>query len=129
LAVQSASIDPQDILGIRRRLHQLHHAPTDAHGTPLCLLDPWSKDPQAWPKLWKHHGAKTQTDRINQIAQERNEPWLARYGGAIGLEWFFPKVLEALETLTAVYEETRQLDRSRRLVRLATHLRTLPPLQ
>src|SRR5258708_1544832 len=59
--------------------------------------------PLAWPKLWKHHGAKAETDRINQVARERNEPWLARYGGTIGLEWFFPKVLETLIAEPTVY--------------------------
>ncbi len=103
-AVQSAGIDPQDILGIGVDFTSCTMLPTDAHGTPLCLLEQWSKDPQAWPKLWKHHGAKSQTDRINQVAHELNEPWLARYGGTIGLEWFFPKVLEALELSPQVYE-------------------------
>jgi len=106
-AVKSAGIDPQDILGIGVDFTSCTMLPADAHGTPLCLLEQWSKEPQAWPKLWKHHGAKTQTDRINQIAQERKEAWLARYGGTIGLEWFFPKVLEALERSPEVYDATR----------------------
>ena len=60
--------------------------------------------PLAWPKLWKHHGAKAETDHINRIARERDESWLARYGGAIGLEWFFPKVLETLNHAPDVYD-------------------------
>jgi L-ribulokinase len=71
--------------------------PTSTDGTPLCLIDKFAKRPLAWPKLWKHHGAKTQTDRINAVANDRNEPFLRRYGGTIGLEWFFPKVLETIE--------------------------------
>ena len=55
-------------------------------------------NPLAWPKLWKHHQReKPETDRINLIARERNQTWLARYGGIIGIEWFFPKT----ETLNA----------------------------
>ena len=78
--------------------------PCRADGTPLCLTDEFAAEPLAWPKLWKHHAAKAETDRINQIARERNEPWLARYGGAIGLEWFFPKVLETLRLAPHVYD-------------------------
>lgn len=78
--------------------------PTKADGTPLCLLDDFRKEPFAWPKLWKHHGAQAQTDRINQVAQARKEKFLARYGGVIGLEWFFPKMLETLEKAPSVYE-------------------------
>jgi L-ribulokinase len=73
-------------------------------GTPLCLQDTFKNIPQAWPKLWKHHGAKQETDRINEIARERGEPWLARYGGTIGLEWFFPKVYETLTHAPNVYD-------------------------
>ena len=80
--------------------------PTRADGTPLCLCDEYIGEKYAWPKLWKHHGAKTQTDRINQLARERNEPWLSRYGGVIGLEWFFPKVLETLEEAPHIYDAT-----------------------
>lgn len=80
--------------------------PARADGTPLCLCDEFAGEKYAWPKLWKHHGAKTQTDRINQLARDRKEPWLKRYGGVIGLEWFFPKVLETLEEAPHVYDAT-----------------------
>jgi len=92
--------------------------PALCDGTPLCLLDDFKSTPLSWPKLWKHHGAKSETDRINQIARERNEPWLARYGGRIGLEWFFPKVLETLNHAPHVYDKTEVWSR-RRLARLA----------
>src|SRR5688572_26821910 len=78
--------------------------PTVHEGTPLCLLERFAGVPLAWPKLWKHHGAKSETDRINQIARERNESWLSRYGSIIGLEWFFPKVLETLNHAPEVYD-------------------------
>src|SRR5205807_262571 len=77
--------------------------PSRADGTPLCLTEPFRRVPQAWPKLWKHHGAKGEADRINDIARQRKEPWLNRYGGTISLEWFFPKVLETLHHSPAVY--------------------------
>ena len=51
----------------------------------------------AWPKLWKHHGAAAQAVRMTELAERRSEPWLARYGGGVGLEWLFPKILEAIE--------------------------------
>lgn len=78
--------------------------PTQRDGTPLCLLGQFAAEPYAWPKLWKHHGAERQTARINQLARQRKEAWLDRYGGIIGLEWFFPKVLETLEAAPEVYQ-------------------------
>ena len=80
--------------------------PTQGDGVPLCLLPEHKHNPQAWPKLWKHHGAKTQTQRIDRVAHERREPFLEQYGGTIGLEWFFPKVLEALDEAPEVYRAT-----------------------
>ena len=77
--------------------------PAMADGTPLCLLPEHRENPLAWPKLWKHHGAKRQTERIDRLAHERRERFLDQYGGAIGLEWFFPKMLETLEEAPEVY--------------------------
>jgi L-ribulokinase len=52
--------------------------------------------------LWKHHGALAQTERINRAAAQRREPWLARYGGIVGLEWLFPKMLEVIESSPSI---------------------------
>ncbi len=38
-----------------------------------------------------------QTEHMNAIARQRDEPFLKRYGGTIGLEWFFPKMLETIQ--------------------------------
>ena len=56
----------------RRRFHQLHDAADAARwhaALPHSINS--AQSPLAWPKLWKHHGAKAETDRINQVARER----------------------------------------------------------
>ena len=90
-----------------------------ADGTPLCALDELRERPHAYPKLWKHHAAQAQADRINALAAERGEPWLARYGGRISSEWEFAKALQVLEEDPEVYERDGPLGRGRRLDRLA----------
>ena len=105
-AVAESRVLPGDVIGVGVAFTSCTMLPCLADGTPLCLLDRFKDVPLAWPKLWKHHGAKSETDRINQVARERNEPWLARYGGTIGLEWFFPKVLETLNHAPDVYDAT-----------------------
>ena len=65
--------------------------PTTADGTPLCRLPELRREPHAWVKLWKHHAAQPEADRINETAAARGEPWLPRYGGRISSEWFFSK--------------------------------------
>jgi len=102
-ALIEGKIRDDEIVGIGVDFTSCTMLPAKADGTPVCLLEEFKSIPLAWPKLWKHHGAKAETDRINQVARERNEPWLARYGGTIGLEWFFPKVLETLAAEPTVY--------------------------
>lgn len=104
--VRDAGVDAAQVIGIGVDFTSCTMLPALADGTPLCLVSKFAKQPLAWPKLWKHHGAKSQTDRINQVARQRAEPFLDRYGHSIGLEWFFPKILETLEEAPAVYNAT-----------------------
>ena len=83
--------------------------PTLADGTPLCLLDDLRREPHAWVKLWKHHAAQPEADRINAVAAERGEPWLPRYGGKISSEWFFAKALQILDEAPEIYARADRL--------------------
>ena len=103
-ALRQASAGAEDVLGIGVDFTSCTMLATKRDGTPLCLLKEFAAEPLAWPKLWKHHGAQAQTDRINAVARERGESFLQRYGGIIGLEWFFPKVLETLELAPRAYD-------------------------
>ncbi len=105
-ALRRAEVSATDVLGIGVDFTSCTMLPALADGTPLCLTEKWRGEKFAWPKLWKHHGAKTQTERLNALARERSEPWLARYGGIVGLEWFFPKLLETLERAPRVFDAT-----------------------
>jgi L-ribulokinase len=103
-ALRNASVSSDAVVGIGVDFTSCTMLPCLANGTPLCITDRFAHTPLAWPKLWKHHGAVEETDRINAIARERGEPWLQRYGGVVGLEWFFPKVLETLNRAPEVYD-------------------------
>ena len=102
-ALRQAKARGNDVLGIGVDFTSCTMLPTKRDGTPLCRLKEFAGEPLAWPKLWKHHGAQVQTDRINAVARERDESFLLRYGGSIGLEWFFPKMLETLELAPRAY--------------------------
>jgi len=103
-AIKKAGLTGDEIIGIGVDFTSCTMLPAKRDGTPLCLLAEYAEEKFAWPKLWKHHGAEKQTERINQLARQRKEPWLDRYGGIIGLEWFFPKVLETLEEAPQIYD-------------------------
>jgi L-ribulokinase len=105
-ALKTAGATAADVIGIGVDFTSCTMLPALADGRALSTAGDWGREKFAWPKLWKHHGAKRQTERINTLARERGEPWLDRYGGIIGLEWFFPKMLETLECAQAVYDAT-----------------------
>ncbi|PAY17379.1 ribulokinase [Rhodopirellula sp. SM50] len=103
-AIGQSGIDVRRVVGIGVDFTSCTMLPTQLDGTPLCELERFRNTPLAWPKLWKHHGAIEQTDRMNRIAKARNEAFMDRYGGTIGLEWFFPKMLETIDKAPEVAE-------------------------
>jgi L-ribulokinase len=91
------------ILGIGIDFTSCTVLPATGSGVPLCMLPAYRNLPHAWPKLWKHHAAQPQADRVNALAAERGEPWLPRYGGKISSEWLLPKALQLLEEAPDLY--------------------------
>ena len=104
-AVAAAGIDPARVVGIATDFTACTMVPTSADGTPLCELPDHVADPHAYVKLWKHHAAQPQADRINELARKRGEAWLPRYGGLISSEWEFAKGLQLLEEAPETYAE------------------------
>ncbi|MFJ4500051.1 ribulokinase [Streptomyces sp. NPDC088864] len=102
-ALADAGVDAAHVIGIGTDFTACTVLPATAEGVPLALLPEWADRPHAWPKLWKHHAAQDQADRINALAHERGEPWIGRYGGRISSEWQFAKALQVLEEDPAVY--------------------------
>jgi L-ribulokinase len=78
--------------------------PVTAEGVPLCRLPEWRARPHAWTKLWKHHAAQPVASRLNEVASDRGETFLSRYGGRISSEWYFPKLIEIWLEDRAVYD-------------------------
>ncbi|GAB2610775.1 ribulokinase [Pseudactinotalea suaedae] len=105
-ALEAAGVDPADVVGIGVDVTSCTMVPTTADGTPLCELPELADRPHAYVKLWKHHAAQGQADRINELARERGESWLPRYGGLISSEWQFAKGLQVLEEDREIYDAT-----------------------
>jgi L-ribulokinase len=102
-AVRDAGVDPADVIGVGTDFTACTMIPTTSDGTPLCELPEFANNPHAYVKLWKHHAAQPQADRINEVAAARGEKWLPRYGGLISSEWEFAKGLQLLEEAPEVY--------------------------
>ncbi|MCD9199423.1 ribulokinase [Aeromicrobium wangtongii] len=102
-AVRAAGIDPAQVIGIATDFTACTMIPTLSDGTPLNEIEALVAEPHAYVKLWKHHAAQAQADRITSLAQRRDEGWLPRYGGLISSEWQFAKGLQLLEEAPEVY--------------------------
>ncbi|MEU7476901.1 ribulokinase [Lentzea sp. NPDC042327] len=102
-AVEAAGISPSQVVGIGTDFTACTMVPVTADGTPLCDLPEFAGNPHAYVKLWRHHAAQGQADRINELARTRGEAWLPRYGGLISSEWEFAKGLQVLEEAPEVY--------------------------
>lgn len=103
-AVAAAGIDPAHVIGIATDFTACTMVPTLADGTPLNEVPGLQDRPHAYVKLWKHHAAQGQADRINELARTRAEAWLPRYGGLISSEWEFAKGLQLFEEDRELYD-------------------------
>jgi L-ribulokinase len=107
--LRQSGVDPGDVVGVGIDFTACTMLPTTADGAPLSTLPELRREPHAWVKLWKHHAAQPEADRINRLAQERGDGWLPRYGGKISSEWFFSKSLQILDEAPHIYAAAGRL--------------------
>ncbi len=102
--IKQAGVPAEEVCGLGIDFTSCTVLPTTGDGVPLCRIDRWRERPHAWPKLWKHHAAQRVADRLNQVALERQESFLERYGGRISSEWYFPKLIQIWDEDREVYD-------------------------
>lgn len=101
--LKQSGVDPADVVGLGIDFTACTILPTKTDGTPLCFLPEWRNNPHAWVKLWKHHAAQPEANKLNDKARELGYTFLDRYGGKISSEWFFPKAWQILDEAPEVY--------------------------
>ncbi|USB31958.1 ribulokinase [Paenibacillus sp. YPG26] len=104
--LKESGVKPEDVIGIGIDFTACTMLPVDEAGEPLCFREEFVNDPHSWVKLWKHHAAQPEADKINQIAAERGEDFLPRYGGKISSEWMIAKIWQILDEAPEIYERT-----------------------
>jgi L-ribulokinase len=107
--LKKSGVDPEDVIGLGIDFTACTMLPTKADGTPLCFLPEWRDNPHAWVKLWKHHAAQPEANKLNEIARELGYTFLDRYGNKISSEWFFPKAWQILDEAPEVYQAAERL--------------------
>jgi len=105
-ALADSGVDREAVIGVGVDFTACTAMPVTQDGTPLCQLPGLEGRPHAYAKLWKHHAAQPQANRINALAHERGETWIRRYGGRISSEWEFAKGLQLLEEDPEIYTRT-----------------------
>ena len=106
--LQESGIDPADVIGMGIDFTACTMLPVDAQGQPLSFDPALADNPHSWVKLWKHHAAQPEADKINAIAAARGEAFLPRYGGKISSEWMIAKVWQILDEAPEIYEKADQ---------------------
>ncbi|MDF2988494.1 MAG: araB [Eubacterium sp.] len=94
--LKEAGVSPEAVIGLGIDFTACTMLPIDKNGAPLCIQDRYWKNPHSYVKLWKHHAAQDEANRLNEIAAERGESFLKRYGGKISSEWLIPKIWQIL---------------------------------
>src|ERR1035438_9087271 len=103
-ALKEAKVKGEDVIGIGTDFTASSPLPTKSDGTPLSAMPKYRKTPHAYVKLWKHHAAQPEANRINEVGRERDEEFIRIYGGKYSSEWFFSKLMQVAEEAPAIYD-------------------------
>lgn len=101
--MREAGISADNIIGMGIDFTACTVLPTDKEGIPLCFKSEYKANPHSYVKLWKHHAAQDEANKLNEIAARTGEDFLKRYGGKISSEWLIPKVWQILNEAPEIY--------------------------
>jgi L-ribulokinase len=102
--MKESGINAADVIGLGIDFTACTMLPIDEEGKPLCVQDAYKDNPHSWVKLWKHHAAQDEANLINEMAAQRGEKWVPRYGGKISSEWMMAKAWQILNEAPEIYE-------------------------
>lgn len=104
--LKKSGVDSKDVIGVGIDFTACTMISVDEEGEPLCFMDEFRENPHSYIKLWKHHAAQKQANRLNKTAKESGEKFLLRYGGKISSEWMIPKIMQVLDEDREIFERT-----------------------
>ncbi|GIP35459.1 ribulokinase [Paenibacillus sp. J2TS4] len=104
--LSNAKIDPKDIVGIGIDFTSSTMMVTDEHFVPLSWKEEHRHNPHAYVKLWKHHGASDEANRMMEAAAPDLHRYLGNYGLKVNSEWMIPKILELKNKAPDILKES-----------------------
>ena len=107
--LKAGEASPDDVIGLGIDFTACTMLPVKADGTPLRFMPQYRDHPHAWVKLWKHHAAQPEANKLNETARRLGYDFLDRYGGKISSEWFVPKAWQILDEDPEIYAAADRL--------------------
>ncbi|SDX43876.1 ribulokinase [Eubacterium barkeri] len=106
--LKKTDVSAEDVIGVGVDFTACTVFPVDAQGNPLCFTEKYREDPMAYVQLWKHHAAQDYANRLTEIAEQRGETFLARYGGKASSESLFPRLWKIAAENPELYDDMDQ---------------------
>lgn len=103
--MKKSGIDAGDVVGIGLDATACTILPLDKDGQPLSRRPEYASEPNAYIKMWKHHGANDRAERMTTIARARGTEWLDSFGGHISGESMFPRLWELMDEAPALFND------------------------
>ena len=101
--INTSLVSPDEIGALAVDFTASNILPILADGTPLSRLEGFNKDPHAYVKMWKHHGAVEEAEILTKTLKDHFPEVLEPYGGVISSEWCFAKIFETLRSAPDVF--------------------------
>ena len=107
-AVGLSGVMAEEIIGIGIDATSCTVLPLGADGKPMAGYAKYQSEPQAYIKMWKHHGAAPQAKKLTEAARRSCPELLERFGGNISAESLFPRMWEMKENTPALFAEMNE---------------------
>lgn len=98
------SFDASGVIGIGVDTTCSTAIPVTKDITPLCMLDEFKDNLNAYAWLWKDHTGYAEADEITELARTEHPEYLARCGSIYPSEFFFSKILHCLRADPRVFD-------------------------
>ncbi|MDU9416949.1 ribulokinase [Staphylococcus lloydii] len=107
--IKKANIDVKAIVGIGIDFTSSTVIFVDEYMEPIHNYESFKDEPHAYVKLWKHHGAQAEADKLFQTALQQKNRWLGYYGFNVSSEWMIPKIMEVQHQAPEVMAKTANI--------------------
>ena len=125
--LRETGVAPSAVVGLGIDFTSCTVLPVGSDGEPLCRAERWRTGATRGPSCGSITPPSRSPTASTTVAQERGEAFLARYGGRISSEWYFPKLIEIWLEDRELLRRDGRVPGGHRLDRLAAHRPRVPP--